>query len=73
MKLEVGQKIGIYESLEDDSSGKIIKGNCYLGIDLNYCIDLFTEFHKPILSLNTFFMFPEEVRKVGTLIVKKVK
>lgn len=74
MKLEVGQKIGIYEALSDIELFYnyllLIKGKCYLGLDLNFSVELMDEDENPN---NTIEVAKSEVRKVGSLTVKKLK
>lgn len=69
MKLEVGQKIGIYEALTDgDFSYKpLVIGNQYLGFSNYKGVDLIDE------EIDVRFMFSKEVRKVASLTVKAVK
>lgn len=70
MKLEVGQKIGIYEALRSDYFC-IKSGQYYLGEkeDFYSGFSLFTqEYPKKLL-----YFGKSEVRKVGSLIVKRLK
>lgn len=75
MKLELGQKIGIYEALIDytaygATTKCIINNNCYLGINFYDLIKLLDE-DKDVNHV--FMASTSEVRKVGSLIVKRLK
>lgn len=76
MKLEVGQKIGIYEALHNMSVGAnepyIIKGQCYLGHKKDDLPDILI-FDEDRMLDHMSFVFSSEVRKVGSLIIKRLK
>lgn len=74
MKLEVGQKIGIYEIINNDSGRKAEYPTGFQSIgeyDFSSCeFKIFKRFCFPD---NFLWYAPNEVRKVGSLIVKRLK
>lgn len=72
MKLEVGQKIGIYEPLDNGGFERLNIDHNYLGFKNEGLIELYGDFQSRINDL-FFPMKNSEVRKVGSLIVKRIK
>lgn len=71
MKLEVGQKIGIYEITPANWNPQINTKLCYLGRNItNGIIDSDVQLYS---KEKIYHMFYGEVRKVGSLIVKRLK
>lgn len=80
MKLEVGQKIGIYEALinimDNDSklSFLIKRGNFYCGILKDRYLEMVDEENHSDYCIHIHKNdMDQEVRKVGSLIVKRLK
>lgn len=71
MKLEVGQKIGIYEALCRFIT--IENGKYYIGIDDDVDETGGAFLYSKESKSYSIFMTRKEVRKVGSLIVKRLK
>lgn len=70
MKLEVGQKIGIYEVVNDGFYKDIKPQMCYIANSNNLGIFIYA---NASYGWDNFYMRHSEVRKVGSLIVKRLK